>query len=193
MSDTPTTTTATETKKTTLPPLPALNVARNNVTIPFVSTAIVRGDDAGKLYLSPNITKDNMADYLAWKGTESILSILQADANRRSQGCYAEALEDDGTFNEEQFVKMVSSDSARGFTMAQIDEQISELSNQQQEMLNALELSGQMTQYDGVSIPVELVPLKDLSKKITALKQDKAAKKRKTKEEKATEAAAAAK
>src|ERR1035437_7743849 len=105
MSDTPTT----ETKKPELPPLTTLNVARNNLTIPYVSTKIVRGEDAGKLYLSPNITKENMTDYINWKGQESILSILQADANRRSQGCYNEAVEEDGTFNEEQFVKMVSS------------------------------------------------------------------------------------
>jgi hypothetical protein len=192
MSDT--NTNASSTKPVAIP-LATVAVKRNETELDFVNTVVDRGpaESRGKQYLAPVVNKENLVStIIPWIGLEETASLLQNLLRKKSAGWYDENMEDDGTFNQQGFVDMAESFSARGESIPELQKQIAELSGQQQDMLNSptFGTSGIMVDFDGRQVLKEIAEVKEIAKKVIGLQLAIDNKRRLTKEEKAAKEAA---
>lgn len=128
-------------------------VPRNGQTPEFQPVQIKRGDDAGKVYHAPVITKDNLlSTWLPWFGIPKVAELLQRTVNQMSITAFRQASSagEDANgkdipkpFDSEEFVKYMSSLSFAG-------DSIPVLKRRRMDLLDKLdELSPKMTNEDG--------------------------------------------
>jgi len=131
-----------EETKQTVPALPTLEVTRNEVTVKYVSATKKRGATPGELYYTPD-PAIKLTDVIKHIGEDSVLSMLVSRWNLYSQRWMAEAslTEDEKPkpFDSAEFLKYAQDFSARGMTIASLNEEIAKLSEAFTEYVSSVE------------------------------------------------------
>lgn len=173
-------------EKPKLPPLPPVKKNAKQFTIKadkaagallsFDELPIKRGESRGTVYYAP--LSVSIDDLVKAYGEENVMdAFIRPRMKLLFQNLVDEATDDDGIFNEEEFLKLANELSARG-------ESIKELFARQSE------LAEEMTQYD-FSNPEHLPILQRIAKQMKSVRDGIKQKKRKTKEDQEAEAAQA--
>jgi len=115
-----------------LPPLPAQSVARkgsdgNDISIELSTFQIVKGDNAGKQYLAPKITVENLDQMIEWHGRGNVVNILQTFDKRTFWSIWVDAIMPDGTFNMVKFLKEAADFTSTGMKLKEIREKMAEV------------------------------------------------------------------
>ncbi len=131
-----------EENKTNTPALPPLEVTRNEVTIKYVSATKKRGASPGELFYTPDpaLTLDKVIKHI---GEDSVLSMLMSRWNLYSQRWMAEAslteTEQPKPFDADEFIKYATDFSARGMTVAALNEEIGKLTDALTDYITSIE------------------------------------------------------
>jgi len=131
-----------EETKSNVPALPTLEVTRNEVTVKYVSATKKRGATPGELFYQADQTL-TLPQVIKHIGEDSVLSMLMSRWNLYSQRWMAEAslTEDEKPkpFDAEEFIKYATDFSARGMTVASLNEEISKLTDSLTDFISSIE------------------------------------------------------
>src|SRR6478736_4272456 len=131
------TTNETETK-TAAVVLPTLEVVRNDTPVKYVSASKKRGAAEGSVYYAPDpvLTLETVIKHI---GADDVLSMIMSRWNLQAQRWMVEASLTDGKqpkpFDVTEFIGYATSFSARGLTIAALNEEISKLTDALNEFL----------------------------------------------------------
>lgn len=123
--------------------LTSADVPRNEVSLTFIHTEIMRGKEKGWNYLAPDVNEGNLDTVIAWMGRAIAASKLGAFLRGMSQGWWGDAEEEakdketgvlDMAKAYEVFAKLATDFSARGESIPKLKEAIEELVNQMTEL-----------------------------------------------------------
>jgi len=161
--------------------LQTISIPRNDVSLDFVDTEVMKGKEKGTPYLAPKVTEENLDTVIAWINRKITANRLGAFVRTLCQGWMGEAEEqatDEATGKVdtdkmyEVFKTLAADFSDRGDSIPQLRGEIEELTNQ----MTALDPESPTFAQDFKEFAVEI------KKKQVAI----AAKKRTPKEEAAT-------
>lgn len=170
---------------------PAIEVPRNEVTLPFKWMEKTRGSVEvdienpysllkGGKYPAPEVSEENLLSVIDWVGKKIIVKKIGAMLNQWAQGVTDEVLaQKEGTFDESTFVELAKQFSARG-------EPMKELLDQRTELVQAL---GDLSD-DELATEGGIKKMLEIRNDIKSLNIAIASKKRMTKEEKLAASAA---
>ena len=151
-------------------------VERNGVTMMFKQKELTRGDNKGSLVMAPpDITADNVMQYIPFYGLKELVGILAGRTKTLATGWTRSAEDGEtGEFLPDAFRTYVQEWSARGESMEELNDQISD-------KLDEMNVAAE--QGDSARIV-------ELAKEIKSLKAEIESKKRPRKEKKAEVATA---
>jgi uncharacterized small protein (DUF1192 family) len=111
--------------------LETLTVTRNEVGVKYVSSEKKRGASAGEVTYAPDptLSLDTAVKHI---GADDVLSMIMSRWNLQAQRWFAEASLDEAgnpkPFDVTEFIKYAEGFSARGLTIAALNEEIAKLS-----------------------------------------------------------------
>ena len=146
------------------PPEVVFTVNRNGIDAPFVKETYKKGkDNKGKQY--PRLYSEGMtpAQRVQWHGQDIIDNWLQAKDNLIAQALHWEATHDvneqEQEFDQEEFIKLMSSLSARSDSLKVINEKIQEALELMQEV--AVKVGGDLNNGQFKAAMQSVLDLKD--------------------------------
>ena len=128
--------------KTEAPPLAPLTVPRGDLSLDFVSTRYIRGEDEdgnpkrGQLYLSPPVTEENLDYVIKWINRKTVAKKVGAMLRMLSQGWWEAAMEraknpDTGIVDQQKLYELFGSYAggfeAQGESIPQLKAQLEEV------------------------------------------------------------------
>lgn len=161
--------------------LPTLEVSRNDTVVKYISATKKRGATPGEVFYAPDpaITLDTAIKHI---GADDVLSMIMSRWNLQAQRWMAEASLDEAgvakPFDAEEFKGYAAGFSARGMTIATLNEEISKLTDSLTDYISSIEFLTLGTKEErAAAVEPKVNRIKELKAAVAARKnkQDKPA------------------
>lgn len=122
-------------------PPPEVSIVRNGLNLVLSAFKIVKGDNKGKQYRAPAVTKENLQAYIQWAGIDNVVSVLQKHGKSVFQSIWFDAIDEKtGEFLTPKFIEEGTKFDVAGLKLKEINELLDEAQEKQIQLMNTSSL-----------------------------------------------------